>query len=354
MMKAAVVNSFNGHFDIEDVELATPIAAEVKVRVKAAGLCHSDLHLAAHDFGTPLPAVLGHEVAGIVEAVGPEVRDFAIGDHVVGSLIHWCGHCPDCFAGQSYLCAHGHELARRADQPSRITRGGAPVTQGFGLGAFAEFALIHQNQLVKVPDDLPFPQACVLGCACVTGAGAVLNSANVQHDSMVAVVGVGGVGLNVLNGARLAGAKQIFAIDIHPEKEELARKFGATHFVNAGSCDPVEEIRRLTDGGVNCSFEAIGLSSTIRQAVLMTRKGGAAYLIGINDPKDKLELAVVGELVSAQRTITGVYMGSSNIRKDIPFYAELYQQGRFNLDDLVSSQISLSVNGGAKVGHSAA
>lgn len=341
-MKAAVINAFNGRFDIENVELAAPIGAEVRVRVKAAGLCHSDLHMAAHDFGTPLPAVLGHEIAGVVEAVGPEVSDFEIGDHVVGSLIRWCGHCPDCLDGHSYLCQHGQELARQADQPPRITRDGAPVTQGFGLGAFAEFALIHQNQLVKVSDDLPFPQACILGCGCVTGAGAVLNSANVQHGDTVAVMGIGGVGLNVLNGARLAGAKQIFAIDIHPGKEALARKFGATHFVDASACDPVEEILRLTDGGVDCSFEAIGLASTIRQAVLMTRKGGAAYLIGINDPKEKLELAVVSELVSAQRTITGVYMGSTNIRKDIPYYAELYRQGRFNLDDLVSNQISLS------------
>lgn len=341
-MKAAIVNSFTGQFDIENVELAEPIGREVKVRVKAAGLCHSDLHLATHNFGTPLPAVLGHEIAGIVEAVGPEVDDFAIGDHVVGSLIQWCGHCADCLAGRSYLCPRGHELARSADQPPRITRSGAPVTQGFGLGAFAEFALIHQNQLVKVPDDLPFPQACILGCGCVTGAGAVLNSADVQHGDTVAVMGIGGVGLNVLNGARLAGARQIFAIDIHPQKEELARKFGATHFVDASACDPVEEVRRLTDGGVNFSFEAIGLASTIRQAVLMTRKGGAAFLIGINDPTDKLELSVVGEVISAQRSVTGVYMGSSTIRKDIPLYAELYRQGRFNLDDLISNRISLS------------
>lgn len=341
-MKAAVVNLLCGRFDIENVELAEPIGAEVKIRVKAAGLCHSDLHLATHDFGTPLPAVLGHEIAGVVEAIGPEVGDFAIGDHVVGSLIQWCGRCPDCLDGRSYLCQHGQELARQTDQPPRITRDGTPVTQGFGLGAFAEFALIHQNQLVKVPDDLPFPQACILGCGCVTGAGAVLNSANVKHGDTVAVMGIGGVGLNVLNGARLAGAKQIFAIDKQPGKEELARKFGATHFIDASACDPVEEIIRLTDGGVDCSFEAIGLTSTIRQAVLMTRKGGAAYLIGVNDPADKLELSVLGELVSAQRTIKGVYMGSSNIRKDIPYYAELYRQGRFNLDDLVSNQISIS------------
>lgn len=341
-MKAAIVNAFNGRFEIEDVELAEPIGAEVLVRVKAAGLCHSDLHLARHDFGTPLPAVLGHEIAGVVEAVGPDVQDFAVGDHVVGSLVQWCGRCPNCLSGRSYQCAHGQELARTPDQPARITRNGEAVTQGYGLGAFAERALIHQNQLVRVPDDLPFAQACVLGCGCVTGAGAVLNSANVRHGSTVAVVGIGGVGLNVLNGAQLAGAKRIIAVDIHPDKEALARKFGATDFVNAATCDAVEEVHRLTEGGVDFSFEAIGLSATIRQAVLMTRKGGATYLIGINDPRDKLDLSVVGELISAQRTITGVYMGSTNTRTDIPLYAELYRQGRFNLDDLISNRISLS------------
>lgn len=341
-MKAAVLNAFNGRFDVEEVELAAPLGKEVRVKVEAAGLCHSDLHLARNNFGTPLPAILGHEIAGVVEAVGPDVDEFAPGDHVVGSLIQWCGHCDDCLSGRSFRCTQGAELARQPGQPPRISRGGEPVTQGFGLAAFAEFALIHANQLVKVPDDLPFPQACVLGCGCLTGAGAALNTANVQHGDTVAVMGIGGVGLNVLNGARLAGAKRIIAVDIHPAKEALARKFGATDFINAGTCDPVAEVHRLTGGGVDCAFEAIGLKQTIRQAVLMTRKGGAAYLIGVNDPTDKLELAVVGELISAQRTITGVYMGSSNTRRDIPLYAELYRQGRFNLDDLISSQISLA------------
>lgn len=341
-MKAAVLNAFNGRFDVEEVELAAPLGKEVLVKVKAAGLCHSDLHLARHNFGTALPAVLGHEIAGIVEAVGPDVDEFAPGDHVVGSLIQWCGHCQDCLEGYSFRCTHGTELARGPDQPPRISRGGEPVTQGFGLAAFAEFALIHSNQLVKVPEDLPFPQACILGCGCVTGAGAVLNSANLRHGAVVAVVGIGGVGLNVVNGAQVAGAKRIIAIDIHPAKEALARKFGATDFIDASTCDPVAEVHRLTGGGVDCSFEAIGLKQTIRQAVLMTRKGGAVYLIGVNDPTDKLELTVVPELISAQRTITGVYMGSSNTRRDIPLYAELYRQGRFNLDDLVSNQISLA------------
>ena len=182
--------------------------------VKASGLCHSDLHVAHGHFPIPLPAVLGHELAGIVTAVGPEVAEFGIGDHVVGSLIQFCGHCGACRAGRSYQCEHPEENLRDVGEPPRLTRHGAPITQMFGISAFAEFALVHEQQLARIPKEMPFPQAAILGCGTLTGAGAAINTAGVKAGETVAVIGVGGVGLNVILGARLCGARLIIAVDL--------------------------------------------------------------------------------------------------------------------------------------------
>lgn len=340
-MKAAVLNQIHGRFDIEDIQIDNPRGCEILVEVKASGLCHSDLHLAQNDFGLPLPAVLGHEIAGLVKEIGPDVSEFAVGDHVVGSLVQWCGHCEPCQDGRSYMCEHPEETKRASDAPPRLSRNGRAVTQAFGTSGFAQFTLVHQNQLVKVPEELPFPQASILGCACVTGAGAVINTAKVKPGDVVAVVGVGGVGLNVITGARLSGAKRIIAIDIHPAKEALARKFGATDFVDAAATDPVNAVMGMTGRGVDHAFEVVGLPTTIRQTVRMARRGGGVYLIGIHKPGDAVEFDVILDLVSSQRKITGVNMGSSNIKRDIPIYADLYLQGRFNLDDLISREINI-------------
>lgn len=338
-MKAAVLNSIQGHFDIE---LDEPRGREVLVKVKASGLCHSDMHLAEHDYGIPLPAVLGHELAGIVEGIGPDVREFAVGDHVVASLIQFCGHCEACLDGRTYQCGNRDETLRRPGEPARLTRRGLPLTNGFGTSAFAEYSLVHENQLAKVPREIPFAQAAVLGCGCVTGAGAAINTANVRSGDTVAVIGVGGVGLNVISGARLADAQRIIAIDVHADKESLARKFGATDFVNAQESDAVKTVIELTGGGVVHAFEVIGLTETSHQAIKMVRLGGGAYLIGMHKLESRLELDVTGDLLRRQVTVRGVYMGSSNIKHDIPMYANLYLQGRFNLDDLVSREIPLS------------
>jgi S-(hydroxymethyl)glutathione dehydrogenase / alcohol dehydrogenase len=340
-MKAAVLNAFDGTFQIEELEIDRPKGREVLVEVKACGLCHSDLHLAEADFGTPLPAVLGHEVAGIVLETGPDVRDFAAGDHVVGSLIQSCGHCNACRSGRTYQCEKPNETLRAGEEGQRLTRAGQPVTTGWGTAGFAERTLVHENQLVRVPDELPFAQASLLGCSVITGAGAVINTASMKPGDSVAVIGVGGVGLNAIAGARLAGASKIIAIDLAAEKEALAIRFGATDFIRAGEGDAVAAVREITEGGVNHAFEVIGLVPTSQQAVQMARTGGSAYLIGLHRPG--IEMAVQGlDLIVRQVGVRGVFMGSSNIRHDVPMFAELYLQGRFNLDDLISKEINIA------------
>ncbi|MFM0229599.1 Zn-dependent alcohol dehydrogenase [Paraburkholderia sediminicola] len=340
-MKAAVLNRISGGFEIEDVEIDAPRGREVLVAVRAAGLCHSDLHLAQSDYGIPLPAVLGHELAGVVEGIGPDVSEFAVGDHVVGSLIQFCGHCFPCIVGNTWQCDHPEKTLRATGPHSRLNARGHAVTQVFGMGAFAEQSLVHENQLVRIPKDVPFAQASVLGCGTVTGIGAVFNTARVRPGETVAVVGVGGVGLNVVAGARLAGAKRIIAVDNQPKKEALARSFGATDFVDARQCDSVDAVISATSGGVDHTFEAIGLKQTMQQAVRMTRKGGAMYVIGLPKPGTELSVEVHPELIRRQITIRGVFMGSTNIKHDIPMYAEFYRQGRLDLDRLISREINL-------------
>lgn len=341
-MKAAVLRQFNGIFAIEDISIDRPIGHEVLIQVKASGLCHSDLHAAQTDLGYfPIPGVFGHEVAGVVIDIGSEVTDFAIGDHVVGCLVRFCGHCSPCNSGHSYHCTRPDDLLRMPENRQRLNKDGKPIHQIYGLAGFAEQALIHENQLVKIPKAMPFPQAAVLGCATVTGAGSAINTAGVKPGATVAVLGAGGVGLNVLSGAQLMGATRIIAIDLNPTKLDLAKRFGATDVIDAGKVDPVETVRALTGGGVDHAFEVIGLASTTRQAIQMTQRGGSSYLIGVHQPGSKLELDVMADILVPQRKLEGVYMGSTNIKQDIPIYADLYLQGRFNLDDLISKQISI-------------
>ncbi len=341
-MKAAVIKHVGDKFEIETVQIAKPEGREVLVEVKASGLCHTDLHFASHEFGVPMPAVFGHEVAGVVVEVGPQVREFAVGDHVVACLIQYCGHCESCLAGRTYQCKHPEETVRSADQSSRLTLEGQPLTSVFGTAGFAEKTLVHENQLAKVPDSIPFPQACVLGCGTVTGAGAAINTAAVKPGDTVAVIGIGGVGLNVISGAKLAGATRIIAIDVQPGKFDLAKKFGATDVIDSSTVDPVEQVVALTQGGVDHAFEVVGLKQTSEQALRMTRVGGGAYLIGVHKPNSRIEISVMEEFIASQRRIQGVLMGSSNIKHDIPMYAELYLQGKLNLDDLISQEINIS------------
>src|SRR5881296_4060148 len=243
-MKAAVFHGPHKPLTIEDVELDEPMAQEVVVRVVASGVCHSDLHFVDGYYPFPAPAILGHEAAGIVQEVGPHVTEFEAGDHVIACLSVFCGHCSYCLTGRTHLCSS--RPARTPQEPPKLSWKGAPVNQFANLSAYAEQMLVHENGLVKVRDDMPLDRGALIGCGVTTGVGAVLNTARVEPGTTVAVYGTGGVGLAAIQGAVIAGARMVIAVDVHEHKLETAKKLGATHGVNAATSDPVKAIRELT------------------------------------------------------------------------------------------------------------
>ncbi|WP_404288003.1 zinc-binding dehydrogenase [Glutamicibacter arilaitensis] len=340
-MQAAVISEVKGAFDVVDITVDNPAAHEVLIDVKASGLCHSDLHVASNDLGFPLPAVLGHEVAGLVVGVGSAVTALEVGDRVVTSPVHSCGVCTGCRSGRPFQCRVPSQTSRPQGAAPRLSLDGQALTQFIGVGGFAEQVLVHENTVVKVPNSIPFDRAALLGCGVVTGAGAAINTARIRPGDTVAVIGAGGVGLNVIQGAKLAGATRIIAIDLQPAKLELASLFGATDVINGAEVDAVATVQKLTGGGVTHAFEVIGLKPTTEQAVAMLEIGGTAYLIGVHKPGSTIDVTPFGDLMGKQKGIRGVAMGSSNIQLDIPMYAELYLQGRFKLDELVSAHITL-------------
>ncbi|MGW0857506.1 zinc-binding dehydrogenase [Streptomyces sp. NPDC002690] len=339
-MKASVVSGLGQGFKVREVDIADPIGREVLIDVKASGLCHSDLSVATFIEGYTFPAVLGHELAGVVSAVGPEVTEFSVGDHVVGSLIQFCGKCSACLSGRTYLCANPAATERDASRPPRLTMDGKPVTQFSALSGFAQQALVHENQLAVVPDEMPWAQAALIGCGVLTGAGAVINSGAVQAGDSVVIMGAGGVGLNGVNGAVIAGASTIIVTDVEDAKLERAREFGATHTINSRTTDPVAEVRKITGGGADHVFDFVGIRPVTAQGLEMLGKGGGLYLIGVGDNEAGVDFGSMAAVMD-QKHVHGVYMGSSNLKRDIPLYASLYLQGRMNLDDLVSREISL-------------
>jgi S-(hydroxymethyl)glutathione dehydrogenase / alcohol dehydrogenase len=277
-------------------------------------------------------------VAGVVEAVGPDVTHVRPGDHVIGCLSIFCGRCEFCLSGRPVLCDR-EGLGRNADQPPRLSRNGEPIHQFLRLSAFAEMLLVHENALVKIREEMPLDRAALIGCAVTTGLGAVFNTARVPPGSTVAVIGCGGVGLNSVQGAAIAGAGRIIAIDMVPWKLDLARQFGATDLVNAAEGDAVEQVRELTGGGVEFAFEAIGLKVAAEQAFAMLRKGGTATIIGMIPEGQKIELP--GSEFLDEKKIQGSNMGSNRFRIDMPRYVDLYLAGRLKLDELVSARIGL-------------
>jgi S-(hydroxymethyl)glutathione dehydrogenase / alcohol dehydrogenase len=340
-MKAAVVDAVGAGFRIADVELADPLGREVLIEVRASGLCHTDLTIATQDIGVfPMPLLCGHEVAGVVVEVGPQVTEFQVGDHAAACLVQSCGTCAVCLAGRPFQCPNGATLLRAASQQPRVSRGGEAVTQAFGLGGFAAQALIHENQLVKIPVEMPFAQAALLGCGVVTGAGAVLNTAQVRPGETVAIIGAGGVGLNAVTAASLAGAARIIAVDIHDATLQKALRFGATDVVNSATVNPVEAVRALLPGGVDSVFDFVGLNDVTARALQMLAVGGALYLIGVSGPDSQVTVNLV-DAVLRQPRVVGVNTGSTNFKRDIPLYARMYLDGRFELDALVSAEISL-------------
>jgi S-(hydroxymethyl)glutathione dehydrogenase/alcohol dehydrogenase len=288
----------------------------------------------------PTPSVLGHEVAGIVAAVGPDVSQVRTGDHVVGALAQACGSCARCLSGRPYQCLHPESTLRRAGEKPRLSQNGIGVFQGFGLGGFAKQALIHENQLAVVPKEMPFAQAALLGCGVVTGAGAVLNTANVLAGDSVVIFGAGGVGLNAISGARIAGASRIIAIDIQPKRLDAARQFGATDVIDSTKNKPVEAVRDLLPGGADHVFDFVGLKVVAEEGLAMLGVGGGLYLVGVDKPEVALSVNIF-DAIGGQKRVLGVNFGSTNAKRDIPMYAQLYLQGRMNLDDLVSKEIGL-------------
>ncbi|WNI18742.1 zinc-binding dehydrogenase [Actinacidiphila sp. ITFR-21] len=337
-MKAMVRTSF-GVQELLDVHVDEPEPDEVLVRVSASGVCHSDLtQLNGGMFGiTDEARVLGHEVAGIVERVGSAVTEFAPGDQVVGCLSRSCGHCTQCYEGLGYLCANRAKINR--PRP-RLSVDGKEVTQSGQLGGFAEMVLTGADTLVKVPHEVPAECAALLGCAVITGAGAILNAARPSVGSAVAVFGVGGVGLNVVQAAALSGARQVVAVDITDDKLELARTFGATHTVNAASGDAGATLRAITDGGVEYAFECAGLASTALDALRAVKPGHGVYLVGVPTAGVTFDIPA-GELVLTAKHIHGVSMGANRFKRDIPLLAQMYLQGQLRLDELVADRIEL-------------
>ncbi|MBT6372671.1 MAG: alcohol dehydrogenase catalytic domain-containing protein, partial [Acidimicrobiaceae bacterium] len=256
-MRAAVLHEAPGDLVVEDLTIAEPIGREVLIRTKASGLCHSDLHVIEGLLPLPsLPAALGHEASGIVEAVGPDVTAFAPGDHVITCLTQFCGVCPECHVGRVFICSNRHDLARGPELEPTLSLSGTPVLPMAGLGAFAEQMLVHENGVVAVDPAVPFDVAALIGCAVMTGVGSATNGAQIRPGETVAVIGCGGIGLNIVQGCRLAGASRIIAVDLNAEKLEAARGFGATDVVDASTDDPVAAVQALTGGGVDAAFEA--------------------------------------------------------------------------------------------------
>ncbi|MFE3171977.1 Zn-dependent alcohol dehydrogenase [Amycolatopsis sp. NPDC059090] len=352
-MRAAVMVEVGKPLEIREIELDEPMPREVVVKVKASGLCHSDLHTMNTDFGWPLPLVLGHEVAGVVESTGADVTGVKAGDHVVANLISSCGACADCVLGVPTNCANPGAIRRGPNERPRYSLDGKTVTQIGDIGGFAEKILVHERNLVPVDKALPFDRAALLGCGVITGVGAVKNAARVKFGDTVAVIGCGGVGLNVVQGAAISGASHVIAIDLQPAKLELARTFGATEVVNpAEEADLAARVREIVGkGGVDYAFEVVGLPQTVRQATDITGRGGSTYVVGKMKPGTGAALTA-DDLLRGNKKLSGVFMGSTVAEIDIPLYARLYRQGRLNLDDLVSETITLDqVNDGyAKLG----
>ncbi|MDO9338809.1 MAG: Zn-dependent alcohol dehydrogenase [Caulobacter sp.] len=340
-MKAAVLREVGKPLLIEDVSIGKPGPHEVLIRTKAAGVCHSDLHFVEGKYPFPLPTVLGHESAGVVEAVGSEVRTCKPGDHVITCLSAYCGHCNHCLTGHMSRCVSPDTKRGKGDEP-RIFRedAAAPVMNQFlNLSSFAEQMLIHEHACVAIRKDMPFDVAALIGCSVTTGVGAVIHTSNVRPGDTVAVIGCGGVGLAAVNGAAIAGAGRIIAIDMQGSKLNLAKEFGATDVIDASQGDSVAQVLEMTGGGVQHSFEAIGLKSTTEQAFKMLARGGTANVIGMIPVGVNIELH--GADFLAEKRIQGSLMGSNRFPVDMPRFVDFYMAGKLKLDQMISRRIRL-------------
>jgi S-(hydroxymethyl)glutathione dehydrogenase/alcohol dehydrogenase len=334
------MRSNNAPLVIEDVQIDDPGPGEVLLKTAASGICHSDLTVIEGGLPVPPPCILGHEPAGIVEAVGAGVTDFKPGDHVIGCLTSWCGVCKFCTQGRPYLCLTQFAGRPSGAKPRLRAANGNPIAQFANLSSFAEKMLCPERSLVKIRDDMPLDRASLIGCGVTTGLGAALNTVHIPAGASVVVIGCGGVGLSALQGARIIGAGKIVAVDAQAWKFDLAQKLGATHCIDAKAGDPVAAVHALTGGGADFVFECIGLVPTVQQAIAMTGRGGTTVLVGVV-PIQQLVSISAADLTLQEKKITGSYMGSNRFRFDMPKYVDFYLDGRLRLDEMISSRIQL-------------
>lgn len=343
--KAAILFEVGKKLDIREVEVEPPHAGEVLVKIAAGGICHSDLHVMTGHLDASLPAILGHEGSGVVAEVGPGVTSVKAGDHVIPLWRLSCGVCEYCSNGRPALCAEGLQIRRTGkllDGTTRFKLNGKEIKHFAGVSSFSEYTVLPEKSVLKIPEDFPLDKAALLGCGVITGVGAVFNCARVRPGSSVAIIGVGGVGLNVVQGAAIAGAEKIIAVDLLPNKLEYAKKLGATHTINASQGKPEEQIRALTGGrGVDYAFEVIGLPQTMRQAFDSLCKQGMAVVVGVAPSTMEVSVPILN-LVFEERTLTGSIYGSARPRTDIPMLMNLYKAGKLKLDELLTRRYPFS------------
>lgn len=342
-MKAAVLYEANTPLVIEEVQLDDPGPNEVLVKMAASGVCRSDLHVMKGEWPTPLPIVLGHEAAGRVAAVGANVARVKAGDPIIISFAPYCGHCTYCTTGRTHLCAtmRAEPAGMLPGGHTRLAKDGKPIYHFARTASFAEYAVIHESGAVPIGPETPLELAALVGCAVTTGVGAVLNTAQVPPGSTVAVIGCGGVGLNVIQGARLVNAARIIAVDISQEKLEFAERFGATDTIDAREEDPVRAIRALTDGGVDFAFEVLGSGPTVRTAFDAVRQGGTAVVVGMGAHGEDAPIDT-RMISSLEKTLKGSFYGSARTSVDMPRYVALAQAGKLALDALVTRRYPLA------------
>ena len=337
---AAIFRGSDEPLTVEQIEVDDPAPNEVLLRTAACGVCHSDLHYMQGSIAGPRPPVVpGHEPAGVVEAVGADVTAVQVGDQVVACTSMFCGSCRQCLLGQSHLCTNRLFCMRPKGAPPRLSLDGEPLKQFADLSGFAEMMLVHERAVVKIPDDIPLDRAALVGCAVTTGVGAALNTAQVAPGSSVAVFGCGGVGTSVIQGARLAGARQIIAIDRLEHKLDIARHFGATDTILAGEEPVVRDIKRLSQGGVDYAFDAVGVPDLAASCLYALAPRGLAVIVGAIPQGMTLELQP-GHFY-AEKRLTGSLMGSSTFHLDTPHFLDLYQQGKLDLDAMIDARLPL-------------
>ena len=328
---------------IDELDLAPPGVGEILVRIKAAGLCHSDLSVINGDRPRPMPMALGHEAAGTVEQLGDGVNDLAVGDHVVLVFVPSCGHCHPCAEGRPALCEPGaaaNGAGSLLNGARRLTRNGQTINHHLGCSAFATHAVVSRRSAISIDHELPFEHAALFGCAVLTGVGAVVNTAQVRAGTSVAVIGLGGVGLASVLGAAAAGARHVIAVDLADDKLTLAHTLGATHTFNAGAANVIEAIRDATRGGVDTAIEMAGSTRAFELAYRITRRGGMTVTAGLPPPDATWAMPAVN-LVAEERTIKGSYVGTCVPMRDIPRYVDLFRGGRLPVDRLLTGTLAL-------------